>query len=194
MKTDVSQRVFVFLRRAGRVMTLRRAIPVLVLAALALLAGSCAFDPGYPVLRGTWHHDGGNYEEKWVITSTELEKYSDFDSNTPDYTFDVIDFGNYEWNGGETTDEKQNGYLVLKYKKAPSWNSDADGYIIFRWKNLTQVGNSLEADFSEGYLGASPDGAPDAVTAKSEYTDANGAFTMYSSPAVEQTIQSPPAQ
>ncbi len=135
-------------------------------------------------IAGTWHHDGGTYEEKWVITNGIYEKYSSFSAATPDYTFTIVGYNNDTFNAGES-DSSDCGYAVMQYRDAPVWNDDADGYVVFRWKDLDTSGTP-QCAISEGYNASYVDGASTQALALSEYTDANSCFTMYSSPCIKQ--------
>ena len=136
-------------------------------------------------LTGTWYHADASWPEKWVVTDTTLEKHSSLASTTPDYSFTIIDYDNSGFNAGDT-DSSDCGYAVVKYDTPPSYNDDADGYVIYRWKNLTTSNGEVQVDISEGFNSSYSDGAPTASEAVTNYNDSTASFYGFTESCIKQ--------
>ncbi len=134
---------------------------------------------------GTWYHADANWPEKWVVTDTTIEKHSSLASTTPDYSFTIIDYSNDGFNAGDT-ESSDCGYAVVKYATAPSYNDDADGYVVYRWKNLSTADGETQVDISEGYNSSYTDGAPTAAEAVANYSVSTSSFYSYTGSCVKQ--------
>jgi hypothetical protein len=167
--------------------TAKRIIVFAAMAAVVVLAFSgCFLLPNYKIeVEGTWIDA---FNGKRVITNTEMQVYTVSTNAEPDYVFEIVEFENSGFNGGETgTDDS--GYAVCKCTTPPSYNTAQLGtYTVFRWQKLVSTGESMTAEIGEGSPATWPDGylstAADAVT---NVTVANGWFAFgYTAATLQQ--------
>lgn len=148
----------------------------------ALLAGcgglSYRIDVG-----GTWLWEDGQYEEKYVITNTRLEKYNSFTTDDPDLIYSISEVYNGEFNGDETGSGRY-GCALISLSSGPSYYDDVIGhYTVFRWQNLkTPEDGITTADLTIGLFDPENDRTyyKNKEEALAKVTDANGYFTSYS--------------
>jgi hypothetical protein len=123
---------------------------VVLTAAIVMLSAGC--DPSVgdegPEISGTWIDT--IYNTKITFTADSYQSYAGLEDTVPSYECEITDFDNRGWNGGDTG-AGDCGYAVLRFTKAPSWNTAAEGtYTILRWQNLKSVGLVTTMEYLEG--------------------------------------------
>ncbi len=158
---------------------MKRTVKVLMIAGLVAIAvfafmGCKALNIVIEV-EGTWIDEFGG---KRIITTDTLSVYNTSTDTEPAYVFNITDFDNSGWNGGETG-TGDSGYAVLLCTAPPSWNPEQEGtYTIFRWQNLTTSGTTA-MEHAEGSPPTWPTGYEDsAADAITNATGENGWFGL----------------
>jgi hypothetical protein len=116
-----------------------------------------------PELNGYWK---SSYGDGFEISNSSYNQYDDA-SKALSFSGDIVK------NSGLVSVE---GYLVIRITNPGSWGKTTGKYYIIRWKNFS--GNKImqsSAYKSGGYN----DGLDTIESAESEYTEANGYFTIY---------------
>lgn len=169
----------------------RTALKVLMIAGLAAVAvfaftGCEALNLKIEV-EGTWISD--TYGSKVVIEDGLYKSYMAVDDTEPGYVFEIVEFDNGGFNAGEEG-EGDHGHMVVKYKEAPSWNPDAAGHTVIRWKNLKVEGDATQVAMSEGFYDPDEDFIgtyfDTAEEAKEKVTAENNCFAAYTEDFVLQ--------
>lgn len=155
----------------------RTALKVLMIAGLAAVAvfaftGCEALNLKMEV-EGTWVKEG-DFPQKWEIKDGVFNVYYSLDGTEPAYSYNIVEFDNGGFNGGETG-QGECGYAVISIK-TPSQYMPESGYNILRWQNLEVVDGETKVDMIEGYKdGEYLDSAEDA---KTTVTKENGWFAF----------------
>jgi hypothetical protein len=151
----------------------------LVGAVLILAASGCSLLRKIEVA-GTWYDDAEFFGQKFktVITETTISGYWDIADTEPAYVYEIVDFYQRTWNGGETG-EGDTGYAVVRYSEYPLSPDLVGAYTVFRWQNLMNSNGVLTAEFSEGSPPTWPNGYADTASeAEDNATEANGWFAL----------------
>jgi hypothetical protein len=169
----------------------KRTVKVLMIAGLiavaALAFSGCEALNLKMEIEGTWVST--EFGSKVVIEDDLYKSYMSADATEPGYVYEIVEFDNKGFNGGEEG-EGDHGHMVVKYKKAPSWNPDATGHTVIRWKNLKVEGDATQVAMSEGFY--DPDGDwvgeyfDTAAKAKEKVTAENDCFGVYTEDFVLQ--------
>ena len=159
----------------------KRTVKVLMIAGLiavaALAFSGCSLFPGWvPEIEGTWVD---SFDGKRVITRTEIQYFDSEDAETASYVFEIVDFDNSGFNGGEAG-AGDSGHAVIKCTTPPSWNTDQEGtFTVFRWQNFESSSDTATVEFAEGSPPTWPDGyAETASEAAEDATAENGWFAL----------------
>ena len=153
-----------------------------VFTATGLFAG-CG-DPSSRIdVGGTWLWEDGQYQEKYVITNTRLEKYNSFTTDDPHLIYSISQIYNGEFNGDENGSGSY-GCALISLSSGSDYYDDVIGYYtIFRWQNLkTSEDGITTADLTIGLFDPENDLTyfKNKDEAFAEVTAANGYFTSYS--------------
>jgi hypothetical protein len=134
-------------------------------------------------IAGTWIDP---YNVKLVINDSKIDFYSQSTDTETSYEAIIHGYNNSIWNGDESG-TGDDGFMVIKYSKAPSWNPDCQGkYMIFRWQNLDAGAAPITMDYAEGSnypTNTYFDSEAEAVTGA---TTAEGFFVFFTVGAVLQ--------
>ena len=152
----------------------RKIVTLAVLAAVLLVAASgCSLFRKIDII-GTWHDVYGG---KRVVTESTISVYWLTTDTEPAWIYEIVDFDNEAWNGGDTG-EGEAGYAVVMFSTAPADNPEFEGtYTVFRWQNLQNTDGVLTMEYSEGSPPTWPVGYEDSATdAAANATESNGWF------------------
>ncbi len=131
-------------------------------------------------IAGTWFDA---YDNKIVITDDAILWYYPTDATETSYEASIAEFDNDAFNA-EETGENDHGHAVIRYTKAPSWNTASqDKYMVFRWQNFDDSASPMTMDFVEGSDYPANTYFDTADLASEGATAAAGFFSMYTTDA-----------
>ncbi len=133
----------------------RMSIVMVVLFVLSMLT---ACGPGSGIeIAGHWKYEGDGFTTEFEVTETTIKMYDTSTTNDLEdtsYEFEIVSYDNDKWLTDDNDKYGNRGCVIVKYTKAPSWNTGAkDKFTEIRWKDLD---SNKTFSYQEGYTDPYP--------------------------------------